>query len=295
MRANHYPLRHTLQFCRSVYQHPKPRCYAAYLRYGRHLDANAEGGSVVVFHGLGVDPDDSRRPAERTRLAPSGDAPAFFRAVNAHIGYVLHSGGFLPIGRFSRREYISPNTHVFPLATQGIAPILPTVSVGAHLRWTWDTEHHSGRTWLVPLPGRCFLTSQPPAHGPLHRWLVERIRRGNQVKGVDLISGRHSPLSFEDGHWMYCSQKEWRPFEAPEHWRITLDMEALLELGYSEGRSTPRSSPSRRCRKRSVAVARSVNSWTASTRTTFPVAASVRSKGSACASGVVAVANSSRS
>src|SRR5262249_25101972 len=99
--------------------------------------------------------------------------------------------------------------------------------------WTWDLEHHSGRMWLAPLPGQCFLTAQDPTCPPLHQWLLARARRGELVKGVDLSSGLHRSLEFRSGQWGYLDRGGWKPLGGAP-WRVTLDMEALKELGYSE-------------------------------------------------------------
>jgi hypothetical protein len=50
---------------------------------------------------------------------------------------------------------------------------------------------------------------------------------------VDLSSGLHRSLEFRRDQWGYLDRGVWKPLGGA-FWRVTLDMEALKELGYSE-------------------------------------------------------------
>ncbi len=232
MHANHYPLNPNIQLCRSVYRHGNPTAYAGYLRR-LGFDALTADGEVAVYHAAAVQPDEKRSPIDRILLSPTVDPEGFLRALNAHIGFTLRNAGFLPVGKAARREYISPKMHVVPLAVEEGGLSQPTFPACAHLRWTWDIEHHSGRTWVVPLPGRCYLSSHDPNNPVVSSWLLRRGRVGEGIKALDLSTGKHRSLAYRDGKWGQLEQDEWKPLEGAG-WRVTLNLETAKDLGYSE-------------------------------------------------------------
>jgi hypothetical protein len=56
---------------------------------------------------------------------------------------------------------------------------------------------------------------------------------GERIKALDLSTGKHRSLAHCDGKFGQIEQGQWKPLEGPG-WRVTLDMEALKDLGYSE-------------------------------------------------------------
>ncbi len=102
----------------------------------------------------------------------------------------------------------------------------------AHLRWTWELEWCEGSFWLVPLPGRCFLTAQDPRFSSLDRWLRVRATENKRSKGIDLNTGRHRALTLRGEQWGMETRGAWEPLDG-DGWRVCLDMESLEELGYS--------------------------------------------------------------
>src|SRR5262249_22893182 len=86
--------------------------------------------------------------------------------------------------------------------------------------------------WLVPLPGRCFLTAQEPRFPALSSWLQLRLSDGEGIKGIDLKTGKHRTLALRGDQWGTEGREGWEPLEG-DGWRGCLDMEALEELGYS--------------------------------------------------------------
>ncbi len=232
MHANHYPLSPTIQLCRSTYRHNKAASYAAYLRR-LGFDATRVESRVEVYHAAAVEPDAKRSPSCRTLLSPINDNGEFLRALNAHVGFTLRSAGFLPIEKVSPREYMSPDTHVKFLLREERGQNRPLFPARAHLCWRWDIEHHSGRIWIVPLPSRRFLSSYDPNHPVVSKWLLQRARMGKRIKGLDLATGKHRSLEHCDGKWGQVEPGGWKPLEG-SGWRVTLDMEALKDLGYSE-------------------------------------------------------------
>jgi hypothetical protein len=214
-----------------MYRHSNPAAYAGYLRR-LGFDAQAADGGVAVYHEIAVQPDEKRSPVSRILLSAVADPEGFVRALNAHIGFTLRTAGFVAVGRTARREYISAETHVVHLAAQERGRTRPTFPARAHLRCTWDIEHHSGRTWIVPLPGRCYLSSQDPNHPAVSKWLLSRVQ-GEPAKALDLSTGKHRSLAFGDGKWGQLYQGEWKPLEGAG-WRVTINLEAAKDLGYSE-------------------------------------------------------------
>jgi hypothetical protein len=111
-------------------------------------------------------------------------------------------------------------------------PSLTSLNAHAHLRWMWELEWCDGVPWLVPLPGRCFLTAQEPRFPALTRWLRLRLSDGERIKGIDLKTGKHRTLALRGDQWGMEMREGWQPLEG-DGWRVCLDMEALEELGYS--------------------------------------------------------------
>jgi hypothetical protein len=235
VQTNHFPISRSLSFCRSVYRHSRPDRYVAFLRHpSQGFDATVEDGKAVVYHAVVREPEDRWRLVERKTLSPDLNPCEFPRAVNAHVEFTLCSSGFLRIRRRGKREYISPEQHCVALRQEGRSVLSLGVSALAHLRWTWDVERHRGRTWLVPLAGRCFLTATSPLESrPLHDWLLGEIHHGERIHGIDLHSGARCLLDCRHGNWVYLTRGVWKPLTGAK-WRITLDMNALRRLGHSQ-------------------------------------------------------------
>src|SRR5262249_46712386 len=154
------------------------------------------------------------------------------RGINAHIDHLLRRSGFVRVGPRERREYVSPSDHVRSLVVEERGPSLPSLNAHAHLLWTWELEWCEGAPWLVPLPGRCFLTAQEPRFPALTRWLRLRLSDGERIKGINLKTGKHRTLALRGDQWGMERREGWEPLEG-DGWRVCLDMEALEELGDS--------------------------------------------------------------
>ena len=231
LRVNHFPLRSDLRATRSSYRHGNARGYCGYLRRAGY-DATEEADKVIVYHAEGTEPDDRRKPVARAILAAGSPLEQYGRGINAHIDYLFRRARFVRVGPRERREYLSPSVHVRSLVIEERGASLPSLNAHAHLRWTWELEWREGAPWIVPLPGRCFLTAQEPPFPALTRWLRLRLSDGERIKGIDLKTGTHRTLAFRADQWGTEKREGWEPLEG-DGWRVCLDMEALEELGYS--------------------------------------------------------------
>lgn len=231
LRVNHFPLKSDIRVTRSCYRHSKPHGYRGYLRRGG-WDAVGEAGQVVVYHPPGTEPDEKRQPISRQILSAGDHHEQYRRGINALIDRLLLNSGFIRIGPRERREYISPSDHVRSLTVTERGAHLPSLNARAHLRWKWELEWCEGSFWLVPLPGRRFLTAQEPQSPSLDRWLRTRINN-ERIKGIDLNTGRHRTLTLRGERWGMETRGAWAPLDG-DGWRVSLDMESLEELGYSD-------------------------------------------------------------
>jgi hypothetical protein len=111
-------------------------------------------------------------------------------------------------------------------------PHLPFLNARAHLRWTWELEWCEDFLYLVPLPGRCYLAAQEPQFPPLNSWLQTRLAENQEIKGIDLNTGKHRTLTLQGKLWGAKHKEKWEPLDG-EDWRVRLDMRALAKLGYS--------------------------------------------------------------
>lgn len=229
--VNHYPLKSDIRVTRSCYSHPKPDAYCGYLRVSGWVPTR-EAGQIVVYHPLGTDPDEKRKPISRLILSAGDDHHQYTRGINALIDQLLRGSDFIPISPLGRRDYISPATHVLSIVVAGRDPQLPSLTVHSHLCWMWDLEWTAGCFWIVPLARHRFLTAQPPSFPSLDRWLHLRVGEHKKVTAIDLRTGRHRTLSFRHKQWGTESRAEWKPLDG-DGWRVCLDMESLQELGYS--------------------------------------------------------------
>ena len=82
---------------RSFYRHSNAHGYCGYLRKGG-WDAAAEAGQVVVYHPLGTEPDQKRRPFSREVLSAGVYHEHYRRGINALIDQLLRGSGFIRIG-----------------------------------------------------------------------------------------------------------------------------------------------------------------------------------------------------
>jgi hypothetical protein len=231
LQINHFPLRCDLQLARSRYQHNNTRGYSNFLR-SAGFDVFVEAGEVVVYHPTRVEPDDKRRPVVREILSSTSPREQYSRGINAYIDHLLRHAGFVRVGHRARREYISPSQQVRELVIKSAATDLPSLKAHAHLRWTWELEWYEDGPWLVPLPGRSFLSAQAPSSPALRDWLRLRLGNSKNIKAIELNTGRHRTLSFRDDRWGVENRTGWEPIEGI-NWRVCLNMEALAELGYS--------------------------------------------------------------
>lgn len=232
LRVNHFPLKSDIRVMRSCYRHSNPRGYWGYLRRGE-WDAVAEADQVVVYHPLGTEPDQKRQPISRGILSAADHPEQYSRGINALIDQSFRGSGFIRVGPRERREYISPADDVRSLVVSERGPDLPSLNARAHLRWTWELEWCEGTFWLVPLPGRRFLTAQEPRFPSLDRWLRVRMTENKRIKGIDLNTGRHRTLTLRHEQWGMEARGSWEPLDG-DGWRVCLDMESLKELGYSD-------------------------------------------------------------
>jgi hypothetical protein len=231
LRVNHFPLKGDLRIARSCYCHSNARGYCGYLRNAGY-DATEEAGQVIVYHAEGTEPDDRRIPVSRDTLSAGSPPEKYGRGINALIDDLLRRSGFVRVGPRERREYISPFDHVRSFVIEEHGPNLPSLNAHAHLRWTWELEWCEDKPWLVPLPGRRFLTAQEPRFLALTRWLRGWLADGERIKGIDLKTGKHRTLALRGDNWGTESREGWEPLQG-DGWRACLDMEALEELGYS--------------------------------------------------------------
>ncbi len=231
LRVNHFPLKSDIRVTRSCYHHSNPHGYCGYLR-SRGWDPVCEASQVVVYHPPGTEPDEKRRPISRQVLSAGDHHEQYRRGINAIVDHLLRASGFVRLSSRERREYISPSDHVRSLVLSERGPHLPSLNARAHLRWTWELEWCEGSFWFVPLPGRCFLTVQDPSFSSLDRWLRVRVTENKRIKGIDLNTGRHRTLTLRGEQWGTEVRRAWEPLDG-DGWRVSLDMEALEELGYS--------------------------------------------------------------
>lgn len=231
LRANHFPLKSDIRVMQSCYRHSKPHSYCGYLR-SEGWDPVREAGQVVVYHLPGTEPDEKLQPISRQVLSAGDHHEQYRRGINALIDQLLRGSGFIRIGPRERREYISPSEHVRSLVVAQRGPHLPSLNIQAHLRWTWELEWSEGSFWLVPLPGRRFLTAQEPRFPSLDRWLRVRVTDNERIKGIDLNTGRHPTLTLRGGQWGMETRGAWESLDG-DGWRVCLDMEPLEELGCS--------------------------------------------------------------
>ncbi len=232
LRVNHFPLKSDIRVTRSCYRHSNPRGYWGYLRRGE-WDAVAEADQVVVYHPMGTEPDEKRQPISREVLSAADHPERYRRGINALIDQLFRGSGFIRVDPRERREYISPADHVRSLVVKERGPNFPSLNARAHLRWTWEIEWCEGTFWLVPLPGRRFLTAQEPRFPSLDRWLRVRMTENRRIKGIDLNTGRHRTLTLRHEQWGMEARGSWEPLDG-DGWRVCLDMESLKELGYSD-------------------------------------------------------------
>ena len=215
----------------SHYRHPNSHGYCGYLRSGG-WKAVEQNGEVIVYHVQGTEPDEKRKPANRQLLPIDKDRPLYIQSINAHIGQLLRGIGFICVGPHHRREYISSSDHVQSLVLAEKNPVLVSITVSAHLSWTWDVEWYNDGLWLVPLPGRRFLTAQNPTSPAVDRWLRDRLAGDERVKGIDLNTGKYRSILLKDKQWGTETRDCWEPLDG-DKWRVCLDMETLENLGYS--------------------------------------------------------------
>ena len=232
LTVNHYPIRSDLQIRRSSYRHWKPENYCSFLRHqGWH--PHISDGHVVVYHLREDNPDDKRTPIDTEAVSPSGSREQYEAAVRAIVASHLCHAGLLLGGTPSRPEYISPSEHCIDLTITGDGSDLPQLAVQAHLRWTWDLEWHTGRLWIVPLPGRRILAAHPPTVPTMDMWLRHHLRDLPNLKAVDLQTGRHRPLHPSGDQWEVQIRDRWQPVALGD-WRVSFSPKALRDLGYSE-------------------------------------------------------------
>ncbi len=231
IRSNHFPLMSNIRVTLSCYRPRNPRHFVGDLR--RHgWDAFQAAEQVFVFHAQSNEPPVILKPISRQIFSTADNREHYCRGVNAHIHQLLCGSCFIRLDSRQRREYISPSNHVLSLVVAERGPRLPSLNVRAHLSWTWDLEWCEGSLWLVPLPGRCFLTSEEPRFHLLDRWLLGRLVEGERIKTIDLNTGRHRTLTRQGEQWGTLERGAWVKLYG-SGWRITLDMKSLEKLGYS--------------------------------------------------------------
>lgn len=228
---NYFPIKEDIRILESHYQHTNTSGYSAYLR-SLGWNAVEKQGSIIVNHVEGAEPDESRKPTNRHLLSKNDHPIQYIQGINAHVGKLLRSAGFICVGPYYKREYISPFDHVQSLivAVEHVTKL--PINILSHLRWTWDIEWYEDKLWLVPLAGRRFLTEHDPSFPTLHRWMQERLVASGKVKGIDLNTGKHRSLFLKENTWGTEIQDRWQPLNG-KYWRVCLDMETLEDIGYS--------------------------------------------------------------
>jgi len=228
---NHFALRSEIHVMESHYRHSNPHGYRDYLRRNG-WNAVEQEGEVIVYHVQDVEPDEKQKLTNRQLLAIDENRSLYTKSINAYIGQLLRDSGFICVGPYYKREYISSSDHVQSLVLAEKDPVLLSLKASAHLSWTWDVEWYKDSLWLVPLPGRRFLTAHNPTSPMVDRWLREQLPGDYEIKGIDLNTGKYRSILLKDKQWGTEMRGYWEPLEGNE-WRVCLDMESLENLGYS--------------------------------------------------------------
>jgi hypothetical protein len=188
-------------------------------------------GGVAIYHTTQCDPVKANC-VSREVFSVETDRELFARGVNGHIGLLLRREGFVAVGHPNRKQYIFPKPDAAGLRKDSASESEQPINVSAHIRWTWDVEFLSGNVWIAPLIGRQFLTCEGPNELYVSRWLATRLISNPHVVAVDVSTGRRARLALADGNWSHLENHGGGKLRGG-NWRVTLDMRALKELGYS--------------------------------------------------------------
>lgn len=222
MKLNHFPLNPALAVFKTTYRHRNPRGFLGFVR-SQGLTAERVGEEVCVYHGL---PHPAFRGATaqgHTRLAP-GDTD-YDRGVLSLIGAALLKAGYVLTER--ERAAVHPTQQRVPLHTPRKLPA--EIAVNAHLRWEWELERHSGKSWLVLRPGRMFLSALSWHDLDLRAWAQELPQSVQQLHALCLRSGRRERLRRMGNTWAF--QREDREQEG--RWHLSFSTKALSDLNLS--------------------------------------------------------------
>ena len=101
------------------------------------------------------------------------------------------------------------------------------VAVYAHLRWEWELEWHSGRTWLVLRPGRKFLSALPWRATAVQGWAGRLSPQVSRLHALCWDAGRRARLVRENDVWSFQGAA------GEGRWHLSFSTETLKDLNLS--------------------------------------------------------------
>ena len=220
MRLNHFPLNPELMVYQTTYVHPKPQAFASFLRH-KGFVAEQIGGRVLVYHALPV-PVFRGAMAEYSERLQAGDGN-FSRGVTGLIRQTLVGAGYVLIDQ--GRAALHPIVERQNLQTPRHQPV--EVAVYAHLRWEWELEWHSDRTWLVLRPGRKFLSALPWRATAVQGWAGRLSPQVGRLHALCWDAGRRARLVRENDVWSFQGAA------GEGRWHLSFSTETLKDLDLS--------------------------------------------------------------